>query len=280
MICPLFQRLTTAYPETFDGRALLVDRSIGIPAGFYEGARALLLSMPIRVVIFSSYSSITLALGLLILCKIRRGDRGWFVATVAFILAGVFGSALYHLFPATGPLYAFMMQPDLQPAVAPVPVPVEFIRNGMPSLHTTWALLIFLNSRDMGHVARGCCTVFLILTLCSTLILGEHYVIDLIVAAPFALAIQAASQMLVGAPDGAERTERVSRRAVAFAFGAIMTGAWLLLLVRHVEALLDAPHVAASLAVVSILGFAVGSGLLVPTWRYRARGSDIALATS
>lgn len=60
----------------------------------------------------------------------------------------------------------------------------------MPSLHAAGALLIFWNSRSFGWT-RIIAFLYLLLTLLATLGFGEHYIIDLVVAAPYALLMQA-----------------------------------------------------------------------------------------
>jgi hypothetical protein len=114
-----------------------------------------------------------------------------------FLSTSFLGFALYYLFPATGPVFAFGKAfPDNPPdartlamgwfAVADAP------RNAMPSLHTAAALLVFWNSITWPRWGRALTALFLGLTLLGTMGFGEHYLIDLVVAVPFALALQAA----------------------------------------------------------------------------------------
>lgn len=102
----------------------------------------------------------------------------------------------YHLFPITGPKYLFgsdqfaakLREPgilalELTTGAGPNP------RNGMPSMHFGWmfaTLVVWLYSgtRYWSRLILG------LMTFCvglATLYLGEHYVIDLIVAVPFVL---------------------------------------------------------------------------------------------
>jgi predicted neutral ceramidase superfamily lipid hydrolase len=61
----------------------------------------------------------------------------------------------------------------------------------MPSLHITWALLIFLYTRGFDGGARVYAALFVFLVACATLGLGEHYLMDLIVASPLVLLVRA-----------------------------------------------------------------------------------------
>ena len=65
-------------------------------------------------------------------------------------------------------------------------------RNAMPSVHVAATLLVFWNSIGWPKWARAITAVFLLLTVLATLGFGEHYLVDLVVAVPFCLAVQAA----------------------------------------------------------------------------------------
>jgi len=114
--------------------------------------------------------------------------------------AGVLGYLLYFVFPATGPVYAAgasfpnfphpfatLRQVHPHPIALSVPMP----RNATPSLHMTWALLLWFNSRPFSRTARGLALAYVLLTIVGTLGTGEHYLADLVVAFPFSVAVQA-----------------------------------------------------------------------------------------
>jgi hypothetical protein len=115
---------------------------------------------------------------------------------VAAALAAVVGVLAYQVVPATGPIYAFAGYPAGQPVLGAFALanPVEMLapRNAMPSLHLTWALLVAWHAVRSGRLAGALGIVFLSLTTLAALALGEHYVIDLVMAVPFAVAIAAA----------------------------------------------------------------------------------------
>ena len=83
-----------------------------------------------------------------------RRERNFLTATV---VAGACGFALYFLCPVVGPLTAFRplypnALPDLGPDAPLLVAATGAPRNGMPSLHTIWALLIWFN---LGPLRRG-----------------------------------------------------------------------------------------------------------------------------
>ena len=63
-------------------------------------------------------------------------------------------------------------------------------RNAIPSLHMTWPLLLFFSCRR--RIQKIGASVLVLLTILATLGIGQHYLVDLVVAVPFALAIHAA----------------------------------------------------------------------------------------
>jgi membrane-associated phospholipid phosphatase len=58
----------------------------------------------------------------------------------------------------------------------------------MPSMHLTWALLIAINARSA--VLRVGLWVYVVLIAAATLALREHYLVDLIAAVPYTIAVQ------------------------------------------------------------------------------------------
>ncbi len=79
---------------------------------------------------------------------------------------------LYFIFPACGPIYFITST-------------VGASRNAMPSMHTTWALMIWYEMRRQNLPIRLAADLFLLFTVIATLGSGEHYVVDLLAAVPF-----------------------------------------------------------------------------------------------
>jgi len=119
---------------------------------------------------------------------------------LAFLLIPFLGYPLYFALPMVGPREAWA---SLSPHVPfpPASVPhftstllspsITAPRNCMPSLHTAWTLAALLEAR---RVSRGVCVFAAFWFGCTelaTLGLGEHWLIDLVVAIPFTLVVYA-----------------------------------------------------------------------------------------
>ncbi|WP_418896338.1 phosphatase PAP2 family protein [Streptomyces cupreus] len=149
----------------------------------------------------------------------RRFPRHHLVRT--FLVIGLLGPAFYMIYPVVGPVFAFgtgtehwaavslwapESPPSVQWAVAnlwpqtlpplspPHHMPFDEItpRNCMPSLHTAWAVAIFIHTRKGPRILRYAGTFWLIATLAATLGFGYHYGADLIAGVVFTLTIEAA----------------------------------------------------------------------------------------
>ena len=102
-----------------------------------------------------------------------------------FILNLFLAVPFYLLFPASGPVYAFLGFPFMQPGhFVPHAILLSAPPNCIPSVHTSTALLILWFSRQwrLGSMVS---TVYLALIVTATLGTGEHYFFDLIVAIPY-----------------------------------------------------------------------------------------------
>jgi len=93
---------------------------------------------------------------------------------------------LYIVFPVAGPQYAFRTFPDSAPVnFEPHVVHLQAIPNGVPSVHMTLAILVLVFSRRWP-IGAGLGWTFVLLTVAATMGLGEHYLLDLVVAVPYA----------------------------------------------------------------------------------------------
>ncbi|MGW4909825.1 DUF5933 domain-containing protein [Streptomyces sp. NPDC004270] len=80
------------------------------------------------------------------------------------------------------------------PVDPPRPMPFDGFtpRNCMPSLHTAWAVAIFIHSRNGPRLLRFAGAFWLVATLTATLGFGYHYGVDLIAGVVFTLTVEAA----------------------------------------------------------------------------------------
>ena len=144
-----------------------------------------------------------------------------------FLSLMIVGFGLYPVYPAVGPAYAFpKAYPNHPPNTAQISLamlPVaDAPRNCMPSLHLAGALIVLWNSRQWPIWGRLLSALFFACTAFTTLALGEHYLIDLVVAYPFALAFQAGWTTTVPFSE--------LRRKAATTTGIGLTLAWFILL--------------------------------------------------
>ena len=68
-------------------------------------------------------------------------------------------------------------------------VPAGRIRTGMPSLHLTWAVISWWFAPRSPRWLRPLLAGFVVTTCLATIGLGQHYLIDLIVAVPFMIGV-------------------------------------------------------------------------------------------
>ncbi len=185
--------LPVQHPRTLDPLLYAFDQSLGGQASFLAG-RLFGRFEILRNVSFLTYILLPVAPAVAHLIEKRFGEQR---ILARFLTLGLVGSLAYLLFPAAGPAVAYSRDyPLTPPAVADlsmVPMLVAHgARNAMPSLHLSWTLLLFWNSRRWAFWMRAIFAALVGLTVIATLGLGEHYVADLVVAVPFTLAVHAA----------------------------------------------------------------------------------------
>jgi hypothetical protein len=189
-------------PLTDDAWLYAFDGTLGFQPSFLMG-RLLYESVLLTRCVLLTYLSLPLAMAVVCAWQIPIGETRmrWHMLAV-LLLAGIGGGLLYNVVPGTGPIYAFtrdfpthgIAYKDLPAFVLQkIPNPTSIPRNAMPSLHVGWALLLWWNSRKFPAALRTGMLVFLLLTIIATLGTGQHYLVDLVVSLPFALAVQSAA---------------------------------------------------------------------------------------
>ncbi|MEU2537017.1 phosphatase PAP2 family protein [Streptomyces iakyrus] len=195
-------------PVTLDPYVAMADHALGNPS--WLAGRLLRASGPVgEHALDYVYAQLAVAAVCVALYQLRnvaaeqRFPRHHLVRT--FLLIGLVGPAFYMIYPVVGPMFAYGPEgghwaaadlwPDtLPPITTPYELPFDEItpRNCMPSLHTAWAVTIFIHSRKGPRALRYAGTFWLIATLAATLGFGWHYGVDLIAGVVFAYTVEAA----------------------------------------------------------------------------------------
>ena len=249
------------HPTTLDLYLFSFDGSLGFEPSYWIGS-VLGHQKFLSFISLLSYVSLPLAMGAAYAGYIDpRATKPSVYMLKLFVLAGLLGWCLYSFFPATGPAYAFQGDFPYHPLPftamkrvlrEPMALPQSIPRNAMPSLHMAWVILIWWNSRKFSRFARLLVLCYLILTVIGTLGTGEHYLIDLVVAFPFALAVQS---LCMGSEKNASLRHRWKLCAT---IGFTIIGIWFAVLrfaggIFHVTPVLPWFAVVITIATVEIL---------------------------
>ncbi|MGC0365599.1 hypothetical protein ABH922_003583 [Rhodococcus sp. 27YEA15] len=191
--------------NVWDQYVYLADQALGNPS--WVMGRVVDAMGPLGAAVLDwIYVELPVAIIVVALFQLRKGWPSHHLLRT-FLLIGLIGPIFYLLFPVVGPVFAFgprglgfqlgnywpnvdarfdfarpsaMMFDDKAP------------RNCMPSLHTAWALALFIHSRSGPWWIRTLGSFWLVATLTATLGFGFHYGVDLVAGAVLALTIDAA----------------------------------------------------------------------------------------
>lgn len=239
----------TLVPNTFDPSLYAIDGLLPVPAARLVAEFASTHGWA-QTFLSAVYNALFASFAALIVLDRRVGDHpGKFVSLL--LLVGLAGFLLYFVAPGIGPQIAFYdrygdvlpdpAQVDLRPMAAPFLAP----RNAMPSLHTTYALVMLIAAARVGGAWFAAAGLFVLVTLLATLGLREHYVIDLVVAIPLALAT---TWFLAAFDREAPAGPFLARAGLAFA----MVMAWLLVVRFGTASLREVPWLAAVLVLATL----------------------------
>jgi PAP2 superfamily len=217
-----------AHPKAFDLYLYSFDSSLRIPIAFLLG-QAFAKWYWLQPISMIFYVGLPFALAIVYAGQaVRLGSKA-IPIFAAFLFTGPIGGFCYNLLPALGPAHLFGEAFPWHPLAAEQarrlllePVPIAGLRNAIPSLHMGWTLMAWWYSRGLSVWERSIAFAFVAFTVLATMGTGEHYLIDLIVAFPFVLFIQALCAVCLPWSD--------SRRLIPFAFGLAATLGWLAIL--------------------------------------------------
>ena len=247
--------LTAAlHPRTYDAIAFRLDATIGFDP-------SIIFSIvvnhwpPFRSLVGAAYQCLPYGFALIYGLQLARPDRAPVSMLLAYTVSGAIVVFLYHACPIAGPRYAFgevfyawwagAPASELS-AVAPAP------RNGMPSMHFGWALLMWMHASFLGRGLRALFAVLAGLMFLATLGLGQHYLVDLMAAPPAIVALQA----LCATGLGWASRERLR----ALVWGGLLTLGWIAA-VRYGLGLFE--------AVPGLTWAAIAGTVVASAWLYR-----------
>jgi hypothetical protein len=213
-----------ANPRVLDLYLFSFDSSLRVQIAFLIGqAYALWPWFKAAGTVF--YIALPMVIGLVYAGQLLRDRTRAVSAMTAFLITGPVGVVFYNFLPAVGPIHIFLSQFPWKPIPAEQvtrllvePIPVEGLRNCMPSLHMGWVLLAWWYSRGLSVWERGIAMAFVVFTTFATMGTGEHYLIDLVVAFPFAVFLQGLCAL------GLRWNDRT--RMTAVCYGLLLTFGW------------------------------------------------------
>ncbi|HXK05784.1 MAG TPA: phosphatase PAP2 family protein [Verrucomicrobiae bacterium] len=186
MAAALVNALSFLRPLKLDLYIYKIDGLLTFQPSFAMGC--FLRQFPLlRAAAFYAYNAMPFAMIAVMWLYVRKG---WPALPLVRTLTWNLFAALpvYLLVPVAGPMYAFASFPNLPHGVSPHPIPIAAPPNGVPSVHFSTAILIYLFARR-SPLGRTLAWLYLLLTFVSTLGFGEHYLFDLVMALPYALTI-------------------------------------------------------------------------------------------
>ncbi|WP_378734443.1 DUF5933 domain-containing protein [Nocardia brasiliensis] len=202
-------------PTVLDEYVLLADHALGDPS-WVMGRVLDVLGPVVYGVLHWVYIELPVAAIVVAVWQLRRvvSSGRWpsHYLVRTFLVLGLVGPIVYVIFPVVGPMFAFgpdghgMQLGNYWPGVVPpldrnpMPMPFDSVtpRNCMPSMHTAWALSVFLHTRrdtDGGPAptwVRWGGAFWLLATLTATLGFGYHYGVDLVAGAVLCLTVESA----------------------------------------------------------------------------------------
>jgi hypothetical protein len=195
---------------------------------------------PLHLLCAVIYHCLPVGLTVVHAARLRTDPHARPTLMLAFVLIAVFGYPLYFLLPLVGPreAWACLEPPVAFPPRSPPSAALAWLepsasalRNCMPSLHTAWSLTLALEARRLSRPVAAFGILWFLCTELATLGLGEHWLIDLIVAVPYTLAIYPVAAGMVRSP----------RAWVTVAALAAMVASWMVALCSYAPALIRHP---------------------------------------
>ena len=181
-------------PLTIDADLYKIDTAFGGFASWLYTAFAR-NSFPLwNMLVTSVYTLLNIMLLLSLITVLRERRAAQLNIFRVLVMPFMLAFALYIVTPVAGPPaygtnYPHNMNFVIEAAKGMTEV-VPSVRNGMPSMHFTGAMLIVLVMACLTRKLYFYAALFFAtITFIATMALGEHYLLDLIVAAPYCIAL-------------------------------------------------------------------------------------------
>ncbi|QLY30687.1 inositol phosphorylceramide synthase [Nocardia huaxiensis] len=243
-----------ARPTVLDQYVLLADHALGEPS-WVMGRLVDAAGPVVYGVLHWVYIELPVMAMVVAVWQLRhvvtRGQWPSHYLVRTFLVLGLLGPVVYVIFPVVGPMFAFGADghglqvgnywPQIIPPLDTHPAAMAFDnvtpRNCMPSMHTAWALTVFIHSRrdndgsPAPRLLRWAGAFWLAATLTATLGFGYHYGVDLVAGAVLCMAVESALR----APErGWDRT-RIQLVGAGFALLAVLLLSYRYLAVEMAE---------------------------------------------
>ncbi|MET7770739.1 DUF5933 domain-containing protein [Nocardia sp. NPDC005366] len=200
-------------PRVLDQYVMLADHALGDPS-WLMGRVIDALGPAVYAVLHWVYIELPVAAIVVAVWQLRRivptGQWPTHYLVRTFLVLGLLGPIVYLLFPVVGPMFAYGVDghglqlgnywPSVVPPIERDPAAMPFDtatpRNCMPSMHTAWALSVFLHTRRDIDGSRAPAWLrwggafWLVCTLIATLGFGYHYGVDLVAGAVLCLTVE------------------------------------------------------------------------------------------
>jgi len=225
-----------AMPLKFDYYLYLIDRGL-CGSTVFGFSRA--LAGPPSYAMAAIYESLFLVMVVWYWLGLRQGNGS---ILRAYLISFTAGPLLYLLLPACGPRFAFAsVFPSVDPVVSAALVPLQAPPNAIPSLHLSTAIL-FTFFAAKSRILRVFSWMYLAGTAMATVAVGQHYLIDLIVAVPFACFVAAIVHRRV--PQGLGNLALVLAWLVSIRFATpLLTGHLVMLRLCAAATVCVAPYI-------------------------------------
>lgn len=259
-------QISALVPQTLDVHALRMDEAFGarIPAAVTAIVES---SGALSYIVFHVYISISLAM---VGYDLIFGDTRDWRMTKLLLVSSFLGFLAYFVAPVVGTVYFedYSLHAPLHDIAARTSAAASDLpRNAMPSLHSTWGFMLIVSAvlvpRQTGwrRIVPALFVLYGILTICGALAYGDHYLIDCVVALPFAATLVLS---LARAQAGA-----VAGYGASYWTGVVLFAGWIAML-RIGGGLLDASLVlamtAASLAQMAATVSVLRAQAPAPRW--------------